>query len=148
MRPWRPAASRGFSAHPTSKGVILLGLGILALGTMLSACGESMPAQEREARRLLESVEGVTRIDTIELRRTTWGRWRDVSHDDLAFDDYEQPVADDADVHVIAVTGQVEPLAGTGGAREWGIIVLDASSGLEISREIGPGQMPDYFERI
>ena len=148
MWPWRPAASRGFSAHPTARGVILLSLGILALATMLSACGESMPAQEREARALLESVEGVTRIDTIELRKTTWGRWRDLSHDDPEFDKHAQPAADDADVHVIAVTGQVEPLAGTGAARDWGIIVLDASSGLEIARDIGPGQVPDYFERI
>lgn len=114
---------------------------------MASACGESMPPQEREARRLLESVEGVKRIDTVELRRTTWGRWRVLSSDDPEFDNAAQPAADDAEVDVIAVTGHVEPLVGTG-ATNWGIIVLDASSGLEIERDTGRGQVPPFFERI
>ena len=145
VRPHGSPAPSGFTTAVMQRR--LYAIVVVALVAGLFACGGSTPEDEREARRLLRSVEGVERVDTVEIRKTTWGQWREISSDDPEFDNQEQPTSDDAPVYVIGITGHVEPLFGSG-STDWGIIVLDQSSHYEYERMTGAGRLPRFFRRI
>lgn len=129
---------------------------VIALGLVSISCDSaSTPTQvstgaatKAELVKYVSSLDGVDRVDSIEIKESTWGVWRITSSEnDPEFDQVEQPVPDTTPVTVVGITGHVEPLIGVG-ATDWGIIVLETSTKRELERYTGRGIIPNLLSRL
>lgn len=106
---------------------------------------ENVPTSE--VREVVSTLSGVERIDTFQVKYSTWRAWRTQQGPDPIFDGVEQPIGDNDQVFVIGVTGHIEPLVPPhfGPAQtDWAVIVLSLSYD-EIQRSTGDGNLPTSF---
>jgi hypothetical protein len=98
------------------------------------------------AKKIVEHLDGLERIDRIHVQRSIWGRYTAT----LAERGEPAIVVDFAPsdpIWVVSVVGRIGLLS-TPAVGSWAIIVVDLDTHREITREVGTGTVPHYFNNI